>query len=136
LSGPRWPWTDVGGAVTSCRRHAEHPTGHVEQLSSGPCRRRPRPKHHTQYSQNPVRTNRRGPALGMDRPKPGRVGQVSNLLPSDQPGYLALRVGARLGTGICGHRTATTSLWSRSPTCRRRERKRVILSRWLLLLTG
>jgi len=25
MSGQRWPWTDVGGAVTSCRRHAEHP---------------------------------------------------------------------------------------------------------------
>ena len=25
MSGQRWPWTDVGGAVTSYRRHAEHP---------------------------------------------------------------------------------------------------------------
>jgi len=24
MSDRRWPWTDVGGAVTSCRRHAEH----------------------------------------------------------------------------------------------------------------
>ncbi len=96
---------DVGGGLHRAAVMGGTQSGHVEQLPSESLSAAPTAKapYAIFTASCPEQSTR--PSAG----KPGRVGQASHLQPSDHPGYLTLRAAARLGAGICGHRTATTS---------------------------